>query len=50
MATSAGVDKTLLATLTERMDSEFQFSQKLNSEKDNFKAGDVILLLSADTS
>ena len=26
---SAGVDKTLLATLVERMDSKFEFSQKM---------------------
>ena len=26
--TSAGVDKTLLATMVERMDCEFEFSQK----------------------
>ena len=29
MVTSAGVDKTLVATLAERMDSEFEFSQKM---------------------
>ena len=29
MTTSAGVEKTLLATLVERMDYEFEFSQKM---------------------
>ena len=29
MATDVGVDKTLLATLAERMDSEFELSQKM---------------------
>ena len=28
MTTSAGVDKTLMARLVERMDSKFEFSQK----------------------
>ena len=49
MATSAGGDKTLLATLVEKIDCEFEFSQKWNSEKDHFKIGDVVLVLSTDT-
>ena len=50
MKASAGVDKTLLATLVERMDSKFEFSQKKwNSAKDDFKVGDVVLVLSTGT-
>ena len=39
---SAGVDKTLLATLVERVDSEFELSQKMEQSQDDFKLGGVV--------
>ena len=37
MVTSAGVDKTLLATMVERMDCEFEFSQKMEQWEKRFQ-------------
>ena len=48
MATSTGIDKILLATVAERMDSKLEFSKKWNNGKDDFKTGDVVLVLSTD--
>ena len=38
MATGVGVDKTLLATLAERMDSEFELSQKMKQSERRFQS------------
>ena len=38
MSTSAGIYKTLLATFVERMNSEFEFSQKMEQSEKRFKS------------
>ena len=48
MAVSTGVDKTFLATTLREWIPSLNSHKKWNNGKDDFKTGDVVLVLSTD--